>query len=321
MQTESCHVTGNKAREKLTVAGLLALKGQRKLVLTTAFDEWTARAAEVASVDMILAWGSCLEHSKFVIASVRKGAPNTLIGSGINPEAYESVERAINAANQIRAAGTDIIYCSGLVPEKFAALSRQHFPCVGHVGYLPVNDTWYGGPRAVGKTADEAKRVFDNVMALEEAGCIAVEMECVPARIAAEISKRTKLLVFSMGSGPDCDGQFIFSEDILGTHSGHFPRHAYRKLNLMEQSVDALRQYTNDVLSGAYPTPKHNILIQDEEFEKFMAMISDTRVVVVFPPTFLCCAGIQRYCDSACANTTSKFEKKMLKRWYLKSDS
>lgn len=255
------------------MAELLALKGKRKLVLTTAFDEWTARAAEQAGVDMILAWGSCLEHSKFVIAAVRKGAPNTLIGSGINPEAYESVERAIHTANQILSVGTDIIYCSGLVPEKFAALSRQHFPCVGHVGYLPVNDTWYGGPRAVGKTAVEAKQVYDSVMALEEAGCIAVEMECVPAQVAAEISKRTKMLVFSMGSGPDCDGQFIFSEDILGTHCGHYPRHAYRKLNLMTESVEALQQYTSDVRSGAYPTPQHNIQIKHEEYEMFMELI------------------------------------------------
>jgi hypothetical protein len=68
------------------------------------------------------------------------------------------------------------------------------------VGYLPVNNTWFGGPRGVGKTGLEAKQVFDDVMALEAAGCIAVEMECVPARVAAEITQRTKMLVFSMGS-------------------------------------------------------------------------------------------------------------------------
>ena len=67
------------------------------------------------------------------------------------------------------------------------------------MGYLPVNNTWYGGPRGVGKTAVEAKKVYDDVMALEAAGCIAVEMECVPAKVAQEITKRTKMLVFSMG--------------------------------------------------------------------------------------------------------------------------
>lgn len=96
-------------KKKLTVADLLKIKGSgRKLVLTTAFDEWTARAAEEAGVDMIVAWGSCLEHTKFVVQAVRRGAPNTLIGSGINPGAYESAEKALNIANQVRAAGVDM---------------------------------------------------------------------------------------------------------------------------------------------------------------------------------------------------------------------
>merc|ERR1712139_318665 len=187
--------------------------------------------------------GSCHEHNKFVVEAVRRGAPNTLIGTGINPGAYESAENALKLANEIRAAGTDIIYCSGLVPDKFAGLARQHYPGCGHVGYLPVNDTWFGGPRAVGKTAEEAKKVYDNVMALEAAGCIAVEMECVPAKVATEIAKRTKLLVFSMGSGADCDGQFIFSEDLIGTNSGHIPRHAITYNRLYTEAAKALTQY------------------------------------------------------------------------------
>lgn len=263
-----------KPRKKLTVAELLALKGKRQVIVTTAFDEWTAKAAEEAGVDMILAWGSCHEHSKFVIQAVRSGAPNTLIGSGINPGAYESIENAIKLANEVRAAGTDLIYCSGLVPDKFAGLARQHFPCCGHVGYLPVNDTWYGGPRAVGKTADEAKKIYDDVMALEAAGCIGVEMECVPAKVAAEITKRTKMLVFSMGSGPDCDGQFLFSEDVMGTNSGHVPRHAIQYANLYNDARKALTQYCQDVNSGAYPTDKHSIKIKDEEFANFMKAIN-----------------------------------------------
>ena len=264
------------AKKKLTVADLLALKGKRKVVLTTAFDEWTAKAAEEAGVDMVLAWGADLESSKFIIECVRRGAPNTLIGSGINPGAYASAEDAIKIANEIRGAGADIIYCSGLVPDKFGALSRQHFPCCGHVGYLPVNDTWLGGPRAVGKTADEAKKIFDDVMALEANGCIAVEMECVPAKVAAEITKRTKMLVFSMGSGPDGDGQFIFAEDLLGTNSGHYPRHAITYSHMYSDAVKAFRQYRDDVVSGAYPTTKHSILksMPDSEFAGFMEMLN-----------------------------------------------
>lgn len=129
-------------KKKLTVADLIALKNKRQVVLTTAFDEWTARAAELAGVDMIVAFGTCHEHNKFIVQAVRKGAPNTLIGTGINPGAYESTEKAIRLANELREWGTDIIYCSGLVPDKFESLCKQHFPCCGHVGYLPCNDTW-----------------------------------------------------------------------------------------------------------------------------------------------------------------------------------
>ena len=268
-----------KTRKKLTVADLLALKGKRKLVLVTAFDAWTARAAEQAGVDMIVAWGSDWASTLYVVREVRRGAPNTLIGSGINPGAYESQAEAIRLANEIRAAGTDIVYCSGLVPSKFAGLSAQHVPCVGHVGYLPCNDTWLGGPRAVGKTAAEAKKVFDDVMALEAAGCIGVEMECVPAKVAAEISKRTKMLVFSMGSGPDCDGQFVFAEDLLGSNTGHVPRHAITYANLHETAVSGLTRFREDVASGAYPAAKHSIIksLKEEEFEAFMAAIAGTK--------------------------------------------
>ena len=264
-------------RKKLTVADLQALKGKRKLVLVTAFDTWTAHAAEQAGVDMILAWGSDWASTLHVVREVRRGAPNTLIGSGINPGAYESQAEAMRLANAIRAAGTDIVYCSGLVPEKFAGLAAQHVPCVGHVGYLPCNDTWLGGPRAVGKTAAEAKKVFDDVMALEAAGCIGVEMECVPAKVAAEISKRTKMLVFSMGSGPDCDGQFIFAEDLLGTNAGHVPRHAITYAHLLPAAIAGLTRFREDVLSGAYPAAKHSILksLKEEEFDGFMKAISE----------------------------------------------
>ena len=258
---------------KLTVRDLLALKGKRQLILTTAFDTWTAQAAEEAGVDMIVSWGMNLEHSKYVIDAVRKGAPNTLIGSGLPTPAYASERDALLMAGEIRSAGTDIIYCSGLVPEKFAALARQKYPCCGHVGYLPAENTWFGGPRAVGKTWDEALAVYNRTKALAEAGCIAVEMECVPDRVAAEITKAFDLLVFSMGSGPHCDGHFLFASDLLGTNTGHYPRHSITYSNMYKEAVSAFTQYREDVESGAYPARNHTIKIKDEEFERFLEAV------------------------------------------------
>ncbi|MFN8442978.1 MAG: 3-methyl-2-oxobutanoate hydroxymethyltransferase [Caldilineaceae bacterium] len=110
-------------------------------------------------------------------------------------------------------------------------------------------------------------------MALEKAGCVLVEMECVPAKVAAEISKRTKLLVFSMGSGAECDGQFLFASDLLGTNTGHYPRHSITYARLYETAVQAFRQYRQDIESGEYPSKKHTINIKDDQFERFLEAI------------------------------------------------
>ncbi len=259
---------------KLTVRDLIQAKGKRKLVLTTASDAWTAKAAEIAGVDMILCGADNLEHSKFVIDAVRSGAPKTLIGTGMpSTGAYSSEAEALRLAGELCSAGADIMYCSGLVPEKFGALASQKYPCVGHVGYLPVQNTWFGGPRAVGKTWEEALQVYNITVALQKAGCIGVEMECAAARVAAEITKRVNLLTFSMGSGPDCDGQFLFSSDLFGTNTGHYPRHSITYARLLDTATQALTQYRNDVASGEYPAKKHEINIKEDQFERFLEAI------------------------------------------------
>ena len=253
--------------QKLTIWDLKALKGKRKLVVTTAFDYWTAKAAEEAGADLILGWGSDLNSTQYVVREVRRGAPNTLIGSGLPHPAFCSQRDALATAGALRNVGVDVFYCSGLVPDKFEGLCKQHYPCTGHVGYLPVNNEWFGGPRAVGKTAAEAIKVFEDVKALEAAGCIAIEMECVPARVAAEITKRTNMIIISMGSGPDCDGQFLFAEDVLGSNNGKVPRHAKVYGNFYKDAVGYFNKYKEAVLNQAYPEKKHEIKMSDEAYE------------------------------------------------------
>jgi 3-methyl-2-oxobutanoate hydroxymethyltransferase len=258
-----------------TVKDLLDAKGKRKLVLTTAYDYWTARAAEEAGVDMVITSAKTFEQLKGTIGEVRRGAPDTLLGAGLPLiESYASDAEALRLAGELcRGLGVDVLYASGLVVERFAALGRQRFPCVGHVGYLPSRNTWLGGPRAVGKTSAEALGVYRDVLALAEAGVIGVEMELVPDQVAAEITRRVKILTFSMGSGPDCDGQIVFSTDVLGTNTGHYPRHSRTYANLFEQARDALSRYRRDVVDGAFPADGQTVEMEDGEFERFMLAI------------------------------------------------
>ncbi len=80
--------------------------------------------------------------------------------------------------------------------------------------------------RAVGRNAEQAAQVYHDSKAFEAAGAFAIEMEVVPARVAAEITRRVSLLTISLGSGTDCDATYLFSADLLGENRGHIPRHA-----------------------------------------------------------------------------------------------
>lgn len=256
-----------------TIKDLQYLKGQRKIVLTTAFDYYTARACELAGIDVIVTWpqnNETMEELLMVLEQVRKGAPNMLIGAGIpRYQAYINETEAIKCSWAALKAGADMIYSSGMSLDLFKALGKQRIPCVGHVGFIPAHATWFGGPRAVGKTSREARKVYEDSLDFQEAGAIAVEMECVPAKVAAEITKRLDILVFSMGSGPACDGQYLFSCDLLGLNDGRYPRHSVKYASFFDDSVTVFKKYKEDVTSGTYPAKGHQIEIKDDEFSAF----------------------------------------------------
>ncbi len=261
-----------------TIKDLQALKGQRKIVLTTAFDYYTARACELAGIDVIVTWpqhNETMEELLMVLEQVRKGAPNTLIGAGIpRYQAYINETEATRCSWAAIKAGADMIYSSGMSLDLFKALGKQRIPCVGHVGFIPAHATWFGGPRAVGKTSREALQVYEDSLAFQEAGAIAVEMECVPAKVAAEITQKLDILVFSMGSGPQCDGQYLFSCDLLGLNDGRYPRHSKKYANFFNDSIDVFKKYKEDVTTGEYPAHGHQIEIKDEELSDFIKSIN-----------------------------------------------
>ena len=122
--------------------------------------------------------------------------------------------------------------------------------------------------------------VYEQVKDLEAAGAFAAEIEVVPERVAAEISKRTKLLLLSMGAGTGCDAQYLFAEDVLGYTRGHRPRHAkvYRNFRaeldrLQQERIAAFREFIDDVGSGAYPAAEHKVPIADAEFDAFLKQL------------------------------------------------
>ena len=257
-------------RTKPTVADLLAGKGkmQRTNVLAWTVDE--AAAAEAAGIDIVTTG-----HNPQLTA-IRAAAPTAFMITGMDYGRLATTDDYLREACTLYGKGIDAMYCVASL-ETISRLAAEGFPIMSHVGLIPSKATWTGGLRAVGKTSDGAMKIFRQIKRLEDAGALGAEIEVVPAEVASAISARTSLFMMSMGAGAGCDAQYLFAEDILGSHEGHYPRHAkkYRDLRaeyarLQLERIAALTEFREDVASGRFPSEGHLVPIPADELAKFL---------------------------------------------------
>jgi 3-methyl-2-oxobutanoate hydroxymethyltransferase len=262
-----------------TVADLRGCKGKRKLtqVLVQSIDEASATAS--AAIDMVSV-DETIWSSDF-----RDAMPDTFVTVGLLYGQHATTDEYLRAAFAAIRIGADAVYCAASL-ETVHRLFAEGIPVVGHVGLIPSKRTWTGGYKAVGKTAGSALEVLTQTQQLEAAGAFAAEIEVVPQRVAAEICARTRLILLSMGSGAECDCQYLFAEDILGYNLGHYPRHSAKYRNftseyarLQGERIAAFREFRNDVENGRYPSAEHCVNISDDEFSSFVQKLQGRREV------------------------------------------
>lgn len=260
-----------------TVADIRAMKarGQKlSMLYVTTLEE--AAAAAAAGVDVLSIEGRYFSAEMRAAAGdcfVQIGLPYGPAGDLVTAEDY------LRAAFHFTALGGDCFYCAAALDIQ-KALCDNAIPVVAHVGLIPSQCSWTGGFKAVGKTADSAKAVWDHVKRLEAIGCFGAELEVVPDRVAAVIAENSTLVLLGMGAGPHADAQYLFAEDVLGYTAGHKPRHAktYRDFaaehaRLQDERIAAFREFVADVNSGAYPEPRHNVAVSDSELADFKAAV------------------------------------------------
>lgn len=258
-----------------TVKDLRDQKGKRVLAETVPFTPEEAAAAEEAGIDTMKVRFDPKRPDSAV--EIRKAAPNTFMSFSVPLVAAATADEAVRIAYQAMELGADAIMCQWS-PRFIGAAAEAGVPVQGHAGLVPRKSTWTGGLRAVGKTLDEALWIYREIKRLEEAGAWAVEVEVIPAALLAEISKRTKLLTSSIGAGGGGDIQFLFAEDILGNNRPPYPRHSkqYRTLYKMREAMQAeriagLKEYVQDVRSGAFPGPEHVVNAPEGLINAFLA--------------------------------------------------
>ena len=273
---------------KLTVKDLFEKKGKVKLTELYVTNALEAYAAEEVGIDIQIVsfkkdtLRTGVPTNKWFrdahIKDIRNAAPNTFMIYGLGQ--LSSPEKAIEAALIARDNGADAVYC-GNSPKFIQALRKEGLPAVSHIGLVPYRNTWTGGFKAVGKDADSAYKVYQDALAYDEAGAIGLEIECVPDRVAEMITKKVNLLTLSMGSGPNCDVEFLFIQDVIGTNTDRIPRHAKKFKdtnksyeNLLNDTVDGLKKFISNVKNNKFPAPQNIIKIDDMEYDKFLDKIS-----------------------------------------------
>ncbi|MGI5966413.1 MAG: 3-methyl-2-oxobutanoate hydroxymethyltransferase [Anaerotruncus rubiinfantis] len=260
---------------KMTIKQLREMKGKRQMIVVNAPDVNIASACALAGVDnLVIGRRQPVEQTLSILPQIRAAAPDLLITAVMPMDScLISDETAIRDALKLMEGGADLIYVTGMRPDRIAKLTYQHIPCVAHLGLVPYFSNWIGGFRAIGKTAREAEELYRTALALDDAGAVCAELECIPHQIASYISQRVKFLTYSMGSGAGCDGQYLFASDLLGSHNGHYPRHSIQYDHFFERSVEVFETFIRDVNAGVYPAEKHVIEMPLQEMEAFLQAV------------------------------------------------
>jgi 3-methyl-2-oxobutanoate hydroxymethyltransferase len=272
----------------LTALGEMSGRGER-IVMVTAYDFPSGRLADAAGIDLILVGDSAamtvlghattvpatMEEMLMLTRAVTRGAERALVVADMPFGSYQvSDEDALrNAVSFVKEAGADAVKLEGAGPSlaRVAALVGAGIPVMGHIGLTPQSATMLGGFRAQGKTAEKARALVEEAVALEAAGCFSLVLEAVPAPVAARITEELAIPTIGIGSGIDCDGQVLVLHDLLGLYDRASPRFAKRYAELGAEIQDALERFAGEVRSGAFPGEEHTYAMPPEELAAFLS--------------------------------------------------
>jgi 3-methyl-2-oxobutanoate hydroxymethyltransferase len=267
-----------------------------KMVYTSVLDYTSAKWAEAAGVDVCVVGDSlamtCHGHPSTIPATmdmmvlhsqaVRRGAPSTFVLGCMPYQSYHTVELALtNATRFMQQALCDAVKPQGGKSQAhiLKALVDAGIPTASHIGLTPHTIAMFGGFKIQGRTAQDAMKILEDALAIEDAGCFMLEFEAVPARIAAVISKQLTIPTIGIGAGAGTDGQILLSYDLLGVFTDFKPKFTKRFANLTEVAVKGLKQYVAEVKAGQFPDDEHSYTVKDEEFDKFLTLVEKRKQV------------------------------------------
>lgn len=262
---------------KTTVATFGAMKAEGKRIsMLTCYDYTTARLIEESSVNAILVGDSLgnvmlgypdtlavtVEDMITYGAAVVRGVKNTMVVVDMPFMSYQvTVEDAVrNAGRILKETHCNAVKLEGgkAIRETIERIVAAGIPVMGHVGMTPQSVMQFGGFKVQGRGDEAAERVFQDALAVQEAGAFAVVLECVPAALAAEITQTLHIPTIGIGAGVNCDGQVLVTQDMLGQYCDYGPKFVRRFAQVGDTMRAAFNAYDEAVKGGEFPSEKRH---------------------------------------------------------------
>jgi 3-methyl-2-oxobutanoate hydroxymethyltransferase len=264
---------------KITVPSILERKSAgssqnpspAKITCLTAYDYPTARLLDEAGVDILLVGDSLamvvlgyestlpvtMEEMLHHTRAVRRGTRHALLVADMPYGSYhdDPVEAVRHAVRFVKEAGAEAVKIEGgeRRMDLITRLVEAEIPVMGHIGLTPQSVNAFGGFRVQGKTEEAGDQLLRDARAVEAAGAFAIVLESIPRELAARITATLRIPTIGIGAGPDCDGQVLVINDLLGLSFGHKPKFARRYADVGEIISRAAAEYCRDVQQGRFP--------------------------------------------------------------------
>ncbi|NTU90054.1 MAG: 3-methyl-2-oxobutanoate hydroxymethyltransferase [Actinobacteria bacterium] len=272
---------------KNTVATFQEMKSRgEKITMLTAYDYSTAKLVDGSGVNSILVGDSLgnvmlgyedtisvtmedmIHHSK----AVARGTKEALLIVDMpflsyQTSVYDAVVNAGRLMKEGRAGAVKLEGGAEMAPQ-IKAITQASIPVCAHIGLTPQSINVFGGYKVQGKSEVAARKLIEDAKAVQEAGAFAVVLEAVPAKLAAIVTRSLDIPTIGIGAGPDCDGQVLVYQDMVGMYSDFAPKFVKRFASVGEIIVEAFRTFDAEVKAGTFPSQEHTFDIDDEIISK-----------------------------------------------------
>jgi len=241
------------------------MKGREKIPALTAYDFPMAKLLDEAGIPLLLVGDSLgmvvlgypdttsvtMEEIEHHLRAAARAKPRALLTADLPYHSYRTVDEALRNSERLVAAGADAVKAEGgrsILPQVKAICDRG-ISFLGHLGMLPQSVVEEGGYHVKGKAEQERTDLFEDALALANAGAFAIVLELVTPPVAKEMSAKLPIPTIGIGSGPDCDGQILVTSDLLGLFPWFTPRFVKPRLNAAEQMRAVVKEWKDAITS------------------------------------------------------------------------